>query len=450
MAGRRGDRSELGSFSVMTDLQISVETREGLERRIKVQIPAVRIENEINSRLQRVGRTAKLKGFRPGKIPAKVIRQHYGGQIRQEVLQAIVESSYSEAITQEKLRPAAVPTIEPESAGSGDDFTYTATFEIYPEIKLAGLDGLKVKRPQTEIEDADLDEMIETLRKQRANWSPVERQAAEGDRVTVDFEGRLKGEPIANGVGKAVPIVLGQGQMLHDFENNLIGLKNGSKKTFKLKFPKDYHAEELAGRKVEFNVTVGEVAAPQLPDVDQEFIKALGVPSGDANDFRQDVRSNMGREVDSRIKAEIKRQLMEQLLEANPIDLPAVLIEREAASLRNESMRNIGITDPKDPKAPGLDAFREAAKRRVRLGLLVAAVIEENKLVVDRDRVKQKVDEMCSPYDQPEEIRKLYYQNHQLLTQVENLVMEDQVVEWLISKATVSDKVTGFTELMNG
>jgi trigger factor len=434
----------------MTDLQVSVETREGLERRIKVQIPADRIEDEVNSRLQRVGRTAKLKGFRPGKIPAKVIRQHYGGQIRQEVLQAIVESSYSEAITQEKLRPAAVPTIEPENAGAGDDFTYTATFEIYPDVKLAGLDGLKVERPQTEIEAADLDEMIETLRKQRATWLPVERSAAEGDQVTVDFEGSLKGEPIANGSGKEVPIVLGQGQMLADFEKNLIGLKSGTEKAFKLKFPKDYHAEELAGQKVDFQVNIGGVAEQQLPDVDQEFIKALGVASGDADDFREDVRSNMVREVDSRIKAEIKRQLMEQLMEANPIDLPAVLIEREAASLRDESMRNLGITDPQDPQAPGLDAFREAAERRVRLGLLVSAVIEENKLEVDRERVKQKVDEMCAPYDQPEEIRKLYYQNPQLLSQVENLVMEDQVVEWLVSKATVKDKVISFNDLMNG
>jgi trigger factor len=434
----------------MTDLQVSVETREGLERRIKVQIPADRIEDEVNSRLQRVGRTAKLKGFRPGKIPAKVIRQHYGGQIRQEVLQAIVESSYSEAITQEKLRPAAVPTIEPENAGAGDDFTYTATFEIYPDVKLAGLDGLKVERPQTEIEAADLDEMIETLRKQRVTWLPVERSAAEGDQVTVDFEGSLKGEPIANGSGKEVPIVLGQGQMLADFEKNLIGLKSGSEKAFKLKFPKDYHAEELAGQKVDFQVNIGGVAEQQLPDVDQEFIKALGVASGDADDFREDVRSNMVREVDSRIKAEIKRQLMEQLMEANPIDLPAVLIEREAASLRDESMRNLGITDPQDPQAPGLDAFREAAERRVRLGLLVSAVIEENKLEVDRERVKQKVDEMCAPYDQPEEIRKLYYQNPQLLSQVENLVMEDQVVEWLVSKATVKDKVISFNDLMNG
>lgn len=434
----------------MTDLQVSVETREGLERRIKVQIPADRIEDEVNSRLQRVGRTAKLKGFRPGKIPAKVIRQHYGGQIRQEVLQAIVESSYSEAITQEKLRPAAVPTIEPENAGAGDDFTYTATFEIYPDVKLAGLDGLKVERPQTEIEAADLDEMIETLRKQRVTWLPVERSAAEGDQVTVDFEGSLKGEPIANGSGKEVPIVLGQGQMLADFEKNLIGLKSGSEKAFKLKFPKDYHAEELAGQKVDFQVNIAGVAEQQLPDVDQEFIKALGVASGDADDFREDVRSNMVREVDSRIKAEIKRQLMEQLMEANPIDLPAVLIEREAASLRDESMRNLGITDPQDPQAPGLDAFREAAERRVRLGLLVSAVIEENKLEVDRERVKQKVDEMCAPYDQPEEIRKLYYQNPQLLSQVENLVMEDQVVEWLVSKATVKDKVISFNDLMNG
>jgi len=432
----------------MTDLQVSVETVDGLERRIKVQIPADRIENEINSRLQRVGRTAKLKGFRPGKIPAKVIRQHYGGQIRQEVLQAVVESSYSEAITQEKLRPAAVPTIEPENAGVGDDFTYTATFEIYPDVELAGLDSLKVEQPQTDIDDAAIDDMIDTLRQQRATWTPVERAAGEGDQVTVDFEGSLKGEAIANGVGKEVPIVLGQGQMLEDFEKNLIGLKPGDEKAFKVKFPKDYHAAELAGKKVDFEATVGQVAEQDLPEVDPEFIKSLGVESGDADDFRQDVSANMGREVDSRIKAEIKRQVMEQLLEANPIALPAVLVERESATLRDESLRNLGITDPEDPQAPGLEAFREAAERRVRLGLLVSAVIEENKLAADRDRVRQKVDEICAPYDQPEEISKLYFQNPQLLAQVENLVMEEQVVDWLVSKAAVKAKITAFKELM--
>jgi trigger factor len=237
--------------------------------------------------------------------------------------------------------------------------------------------------------------------------------------------------------------------MLEDFEKNLIGLKSGSEKAFKVKFPKDYHAKELAAKKVDFSVTIGEVAEQQLPDVEPEFIKALGVASGDTEDFRLDVRSNMAREVESRIKAEIKRQLMEQLMEANRIDLPAVLVEREAAGLRDESMRNLGITDPQDPKAPGLEAFREAAEHRVRLGLLVSAVIEENKLEVDRDRVKGKVDDMCSSYDQPEEIRKLYYQNPKLLSQVENLVMEDQVVEWLVSKATVNDKLTSFKELMN-
>jgi trigger factor len=217
-----------------------------------------------------------------------------------------------------------------------------------------------------------------------------------------------------------------------------------------VKFPKDYHADELAGKKVDFSVTVGEVAEQQLPEVDEEFIKALGVASGSSDDFRQDVRANMTREVDSRIKAETKRQLMEQLINANPIDLPAVLVQREAAGLRDESMRNLGITEAEDPKAPGVEAFREAAERRVRLGLLVSAVIEENALEVDRERVKQKIDEMCAPYDQPDEIRKLYYQNAQLLSQIENLVMEDQVVEWLVSRATVSDKVTGFKELMNG
>lgn len=432
----------------MTDLQVSVETREGLERRIKVQIPADRIENEINSRLQRVGKTAKLKGFRPGKIPAKVIRQHYGGQVRQEVLQAVVESSYSQAITQENLRPAAVPTIEPERTVAGGDFTYTATFEIYPDVALSGLDRLKIERPKTNIEDSDIDDMIETLRQRRASWTPVERAAADGDQVTVDFEGRLKGEPIENGVGKDVPIVIGQGQMLEDFEKNLIGLQSGGGKAFKLKFPKDYHAEELAGKKVDFEVKVAQVAEQELPEVDAEFIKALGVESGELEAFRNDVRANMSREAESRVKAEIKRQVMEQLLDFNPIEVPAVLVQRESASLRDESLRNLGISDPEDPQAPALEAFREAAERRVRLGLLVSAVIEENKLAAERERVKARIDEICAPYDQPEEISKIYYQNPQLMAQVENLVMEEQVVELLVSKATIEEKVTTFKELV--
>ena len=432
----------------MTDLQVSVEAQKGLERRIKVQVPADRIEMEVDSRLRTVGRTAKLKGFRPGKVPAKVIRQRYGGQVRQEVLQEMVQSSFSEAVTQQNFRPAGGPRIEPENIAAGQDLTFTATFEVYPDVKLKGLDKLAVERPKTVIDDTDLDAMVDTLRKQRATWSVVDRASATGDQITVDFDGTLKGEPIDGGHGEGVKIVLGEGHMLEDFEKNLADLTSGAEKVFKIKFPKDYHENKLAGQKVSFQVTVHEVAEPCLPDLDAEFITSFGVQSGELDDFRQDVRSNMEREVESKVQAEVKRQVMEQLLEANPIELPAVLVDEEMSGLQAESMRRLGITDT--TQAPALDSFREAAVQRVRLGLLVAAIIRENDLEVDRERVKLKVDEMCAPYDEPETIRKIYYQNPQLLSQIESIVVEEQVVEWLLSKAKVENKTTGFDELMKG
>ena len=437
---------DVGIDGVMTDLQIAVEASKGLERRIKVQVPAAHIETEIETRLRKVRKSAKLKGFRPGKVPPKVIQQRYGGQVRQEVLQDIIQSSYGQAIDEQKLRPAGMPQIEPGQLESGKDFSYTATFEIYPDIQLSGLDRLKIEQPAIEIGESDLEAMIETLRKQRSNWISVERKSVEGDQVTVNFEGTLNGEPIENGRGEQVPIVLGQGQMLEDFEKNLIGLTAGSEKTFKIKFPKDYQAAELVGKKVSFSVTVTEAAEPQMPDLDEEFVKGFGIDSGDVVEFRADVRGNMNRESDAKIKAEVKRQVMEQLLDANTIDIPAVLVDKEAATLQSEAMRNMGVTDPQ--KAPSVETFNEAAERRVRLGLLVGAVIEENNLVVDREQVKVKVDEICAPYEQPEEIRKVYFQNPQLISQVESVVMEGQVVDWLVSQATLKEKVTNFSELM--
>ncbi|MGI9354277.1 MAG: trigger factor, partial [Rhizobiaceae bacterium] len=391
----------------MNDLQVSVEDLDGLERRLVVQVPAIRIEQEVETRLKSVGRTAKLKGFRPGKVPPSVIRQRYGGQVRDEVLQEVLQKSYSEAITQEKIRPAGGPTIEPGTNESGKDFTYTATFEIYPEIQLKGLDKLKVDRPDVNIDSGDIDDMVATLRKQSRTWTPVERKAAEGDQLTVDFDGTLDGEPIEGGKGEQVPIVLGEGQMLPDFESNLKGLSSGDKKSFKLKFPKDYHAEELAGKKVQFDVTVGQVDEPVLPELDETFLEAFGVKDGNIEQFREEVQQNMERESESRVRAELKQQVMEQLLEANPVAIPGVLVEQEAASLRAESLRNMGITD--EQQGPDAEAFRPAAERRVRLGLLIAAVVQDNGLEVDRERVKEKVDEICAPYDQPEEIKKLYF-----------------------------------------
>ena len=429
-------------------MKVSVEAGTGLERRMTVEIPSDRIEKEIDSRLVRVGRSAKIKGFRPGKVPPKVLRDRYGLQVRQEVLQDMIQSSYSSAIQQESLRPASNPTIEPGNVQEGEDFSFTAIFEVYPEIQLEGLDSLSVEQPETEVTDADVDDMIDTLRRQRADWGAVERKSAEGDRVVVDFAGTLGGEPFEGGSGSDVAVVIGQGQMLGDFEDNLKGLAAGDETSFDMPFPQDYPMTELAGQTANFAVTVKEVAQQELPEVNEDFVKTFGIESGDMDAFRSDVRANMVREAESRNRAEIKRQIMEQLLDANPIEVPAALADQEAAGIRREAMQNMGITDEADLQAPPLGEFRDAAERRVRLGLIVSAVINEGALEVDRDLVKQRVDELVAPYDQPDEIRKMYFQNPQLLGQVENMVMEEQVVAWLVDKATVTMKPVKFADLI--
>ena len=427
-------------------MQVSVEVSAGLERRMRVQVPAEKIDKEVESRLQKVGRKAKIKGFRPGKVPAKVLRQQYGSEVRQEVLQEMLQSSYSEAVVQEKLQPAGGPSIEPESIEEGKDLAYTAVFEVYPEFELKGLAKIKVQQQEVTIEDADIDTMLENLRKHRAAWAAVGRKAAEGDQVTLDFAGTLKGEPFEGGTAEAFPVVLGEGAMLPDFEKNLKGVSAGEEKTFKMKFPKDYHATELAGQKVEFTINVSEVAEQELPDLDAEFIKAYGLESGELEDLKKDVVTNMEREREAKTKADVKKQLLEGLLDANKIDIPAVLVRQECESMQKEAMQKMGITD--ENQAPEADSFSETAEKRVRLGLLMRAAITENELELERDRVTAKVDEMCAPYDNPDEIRNIYLQNPQFLGQIESMVMEEQLIEWLMTQVKVSSKTMSFKELM--
>ena len=428
-------------------MQVSIEASDGLERRMRVQVPAGRVEEKIRDRLLSVGRTAKIKGFRPGKIPERIIRQRYGGQVRQEVLQELLQTTYSEAIAQQRLQPAGGPKIEPESLDQGQDLAYTAVFEVYPEIKITGLDRLEVETPKTEIADSDIDSMIESLRKQRAAWESVKRPAADGDRVLIDFEGKLKNEVFEGGSGQNVAVVLGSGSMLADFEKNLAGITEGESKEFKLKFPKDYHQENLAGQKVVFSIDAKEVAEEKLPEVDKQFIISMGIESGSAEDFRKDVQDNMERQTESKQRGELKRQVMESLLAANPVELPGVLVEQETNSLQQDAMRQFGIKEQKD--APPADTFREAAERRVRLGLLMTAILSDNQMEVDKGRVGSKISELCEPYDKPDEMRKIYYQNQQLLGQVENMVLEEQVVDWLIGQAKLSEKSMTFSELMD-
>jgi trigger factor len=430
----------------MEDVQVSVESAEGLERRLRVNVPARHIEREVKSRLKSVRQSANIKGFRPGKAPDSVIRQRYGEQVRREVLQDLLQSSYAEAVNREKLQPAGAPRIDAEEITDGSDLVYTAVLEVYPEFQLAGVDGIEIERPEVQIADADIDGMIESLRRQRAAWTAVERASKEGDQVTIDFNGLLDGEPLQGGSGTEVPVVLGAGRMLPDFEQALYGTRSGEVKEFDVSFPADYHAEELRGRTARFTATVREVAEQLLPALDVEFIRTFGIESGELDEFRVSVRKNMEAEGESRGRAEVKRQLFDRLLAANPISVPSALVAREAQVLQSDAMRQMGVRDPQ--QVPDVDTFRDTAERRVRLGLIVASLIRDNGITVDRARVSDRIDELSAPYDDPAQIRTLYLQNPELMSQIEHAVLEEQVVDWLNERVKSRAKPVPFRELM--
>jgi trigger factor len=426
---------------------VTVESTGALERRMRVELPADRIQQEVDSRLKSVGRTAKIKGFRPGKVPPKMVRQRYGKQIREEVLSELMRKSYSDAVVQENLSPAGRPRIEQEVAKDGDNFAYVATFEIMPQVELKGLDKLKIERPDVSIGKQDVDNMIEKLRKQKATWSDVDRKSRDGDRVVVDFDGTLKGEAFEGGQGKEVPVVLGQGQMLPDFERALFGIRAGDDKSFKVKFPKDYASEELAGKKVDFAIKAHRVEEEVLPPIDDALAEQFEVKEGGIKQFLQDVKENMTREVVAKVQSDVREQVMSVLVEANPIDIPQTLKHQEMHTMQHEAMQRLGIKDHE--QAPPLENFAEMADKRVRLGLLVSQLISDQKLTVDADLVRARVEEMCASYENSGEMVDMYLGNPQVIQQIEPLVLEQQAIDWLLENGSVKSKTVTFTEYMN-
>jgi trigger factor len=429
-----------------SNLNVSVENPGGLQRRLTIRVPQADIEREVSARLQKVGRTARLKGFRPGKIPAKVVRQRYGGQVRQEVLSEVIRSSFSRAIQQERLNPAGGPEIEPLEAPGGEDFAFRATFEVFPEIELKPLSELTIERPAVEITDADVDNMLEKLREQRAEWQSVPRKAQNGDRVVVDFVGTIDGEPFEGGKGEEVPIIVGAGQVVEDFDKGLKGLAEGDSKTVKVKFPKDYPSEALAGKKAEFRVETRRVEEKVLPEVDAEFANLFGVEEGGIEALRVEVRKNMQRELDERLKSTLKTRTFDALVATNNVPVPRALVNDEIRSLTLDTARRLGIQDP--AQLPSAERFEPAAQRRVAVGLLVQELIRKNSIELDRSRVQRRVDELAAPYEKPQEAAQLYRSSRDLMAQVESGVLEDQVVEFVLEHARTADKAMSFDEFM--
>ncbi|GMW06709.1 MAG: trigger factor [Gammaproteobacteria bacterium] len=430
----------------MSEVRVSLESGAGLERRLRVQIPAERIEREFEARIRDAGRSADLRGFRRGKAPDRLIRSRFGDRIRQEVLQDVVQSSFSEAIVQEKLRPAGGPAIEAGPLQDGQDYSFTAVFEVYPDFTVGGLERLSVQKPDVPVHETDVDNMLERLRQQRCRWNETQRPAAVGDRLTIDFEGRLDGEPLEGARAEQLEVVIGSGRMLPDFETALIGMTPGASKSFPVRFPNDYHEEKLRDATVVFEASASIVAEPELPDLDDRFARECGAASGDISELRRLIRESLEREVASRVHAEVRRQIMEHLLAENPVELPMVLVREEAADLQSEAARRLGAGGGEG--SPPLDAYFGVAERRVRLGLIMGALIREHGLKVEQVMVDNRLDELCRHYDRPDEVRTLYRQNPRLMSGIENSVMEEQAMTWLVERAQVTPKGVTLAELL--
>jgi trigger factor len=427
-------------------MNVTVESTGALERRMRVELPIDAIEQQVDSRLKSVGRTAKIKGFRPGKVPPKVVKQRYGKQVREEVLGEVLQKSYSDAVMQQNLHPAGGPKIETEGE-DGKTFAYVATFEVMPEVKLKDLDKIKVEKPDVQIGDDDVEDMLTNLRMQKSTWATVERKSKDGDRVIVDFSGELDGEAFQGGQGTEIPVVLGEGQMLPDFEKGLKGIKAGDEKTFKVRFPKDYHAEDLAGQKADFSIKTHRVEERILPEVNDEFAEMFNVTEGGVEQFIIDVRENMEREAEQKVRNDIREQVMEGLLSANPLEIPQTLKHQEAHSMQHDAMRRLGIED--HDQAPPVESFSEAAEKRVRLGLLLRQVIEDQGLKADQAKIRAHVEELCASYENADEMVEIYLGNPQLMQQVAPMVVEQMAIDWLLENGKSKSKKISFKDYMN-
>jgi len=409
-----------------------------------IAVPAERVENEVNKRLQQTAKRAKVAGFRPGKVPMSVIRQRFEADARQEAFGDLVQASFYEAIVEQKLNPAGAPAVEPKSFEKGKDLEFVAIFEVFPEFTVAGLESIKVERLSAEVADADLDNMLEVLRKQNVRFEAVERAAEKDDQVNIDFVGKIDGEAFAGGSAKGTQLVLGSGRMIPGFEDGLVGAKAGEERVVNVTFPEDYQNLDLAGKAAEFTITVNSVSAPQLPELNEEFFAQFGIKESTLEGFRTEVRKNMERELRQAIKTKVKNQVMDGLLAANPIEVPKALLENEVNRLRVQAVQQFG-GNIKPEQLPA-ELFEEQAKRRVVLGLIVAEVVKQFELKPDDAKVREMIEEMASAYQEPEQVISWYYKNDQQLNEVRSVVLEEQVVDTVLQKATVTDKSVSYED----
>jgi trigger factor len=428
-------------------MMVSVETLPGLERRLEVSVPASRVRQQVDARLLKVSRTVRIKGFRPGKAPIHVVRKHYGREVREEVVSDLIRETFAEALRQEKLQPAGGPRIEPQKTGEPDDLRYTATFEVYPQVELKDVSAIRLARPVASVGEGDVDAMIDSLRHQRPNWGEVARGCKDGDRITLDFEGRIDDQPFEGGRSENLVITLGAGRLLPDFEQGVRGAAAGEAREFDLRFPDEYPAKHLAGKAARFRATVHKVEESSLPELDDAFCQAFGVGDGGVAALRAEVRENMERELSQAVHARLKAQVMEQLLAENPIAVPRALVDSEIRDMQLELLRRNGSRDPR--QLPPRESFEPTARRRVALGLLLNEVIRRAGIQADAGQVQRRLDELVATYADPEEARRQYLQNESATRQLQMSVLEDQAVDWIVKAAQVTDQPGSFKDIMN-
>lgn len=429
-------------------MQVSVEATGTLERRMTVTVPEEQIATEVEQRLKSMAPRVKIDGFRPGKVPFSVIKGKYAGQVRSEVIGDVMQTSFYEAVQQEKLKPAGNPVIEPKSSEPGSGLQFDAIFEVMPEIKLASMDKVKIEKPQVEIQESDIDETIENIRKQRKEFGEVDRAAENGDRVHIDFTGYIDGEAFEGGEAKDFPLDLGAGRMIKGFEEGILGAKAGEERSLELSFPEDYHAEKLAGKDCRFDIKVVKVLGPSLPEVDEEFAKSMGIEGG-VEAMRAEIKQNMEREIAQTVENRIKTQVMDALLEKNEVPSPQALVEQESKNLAQQMLANLQ-GQGMDPSALNLDGvlYKEQAERRVKLGLLLSEIVQQKEIKAEEADVRNMVEELAASYQQPQEVIDWYYADKNRLSEVESLVLERKIVDWVLEQADISDKSMSVADIM--
>jgi trigger factor len=432
-------------------MQANLETLSTLERRLSIALPTAEIESEVESRLKRLSRTVRMHGFRPGKVPMKVIAQQYGPQVKREVLGDAMQKSFGDAVRDQNLRVAGYPRFEPQPLPQdASEFHYSATFEVYPDVAVGDISASTIERPVLEVSEEHVDRTVEIMRKQRARYEAVERGARTDDRVTIDFSGKIDGAEFQGSSATGQAIVLGAGRLLPDFESNIAGLKAGESKTFDLRFPDDYHGREVAGKTAQFEVTVSQVAEPLLPEVDAAFAKSLGVPDGDVGKMRAEVRANLEREVKAKLKARIKDRVMQVLLDSTRVEPPRTLVQMEARRLQEGARQELaarGVKVTEDTPMP-TDLFEQQAQRRVTVGLILGELMKAHALHPRPDQVRAVVEEQAQSYERPQEVVKWYYAEPERLREIEAAVAEDNIVTWALGKAKVTDQPVDFDELI--